>query len=271
MARERIEIDAVGGHRHPEVAAQPFDHPESGHRLLDVGEGQVRGTGEEAAGGFHREPHVGVDREIDLGADRLVHRLRHPDLAGRRVEADLELEHPGTGRLDPLGRDAGHDAGDFRVGPALGRIHRVGVGHERRPLPRRAAQQLVERLTRVPAGNVPERDLDAGERVPIGEQLGVAVVEGLGRQARIAYRAVIRHREPHHGSREPLVDDARAERAPRLAEAGYPGVRLHFDDSDGDMRDHALRVGCDPSHRDFNGGRANGCDFHGLASTVLCP
>ena len=200
-----------------------------------------------------------------------MHRPDHPDLAGRGVKPHLELEHPRAGRLDPIGGDVGHDAGDLGVGPALGRVHRVGVGDEGCPIPDRAAQQIVERPAGVPAGNVPERDLDAGERVPIGQVLRIAVVEGFGRQARIPDRAVIRHRESHHRRREPLVDDAGAERAPHLPEAGHAGVRLHLDDGDGDVRDHALRVRGHAGDRHLDGGRANGLDLHGTDASTDFP
>ena len=93
-----------------------------------------------------------------------------------------------------------------------------------------------------------------------GEHL--QVIEGLRRQACIANRAAVRHRESHHRRREPLVDDAGAERAPHLPEAGDAGVRLHLDDGDGDVRDHALRVCGNAGHGNLDGGCANGCDLH---------
>ena len=222
-------------------------------------------------GGFHRKAHVGVHREVHIGSDRLVHRPDHPDLAGRGVKTHLELEHPRAGRLDPLGGDVGHDAGDLGVGPALGRVHRVGVGDERRPIACRAAEQIVERPAGIPAGDVPERDLDARKRVPIGQILRIAVVEGLGRQARVTNRAVVRHRESHHRRREPLVDDAGAERAPHLPEAGYAGVRLDFHDGDGDVRDHALRVRGHAGHRHLDGGGVNGFDLHDSEASTDSP
>ena len=120
-------------------------------------------SGEEAPRLLHAEAHVGVDSEVDVRSERRAHRAHGLDLAGDRVQADLELEHGGAGGGDGALGDTGHDARHLGLLVALGGIDRVGVGDERRPRAHRPAEQAKQRLAGRLAGDIPQGQLHRGE------------------------------------------------------------------------------------------------------------
>ena len=252
----------MGGDGDAKLGAQPFDGPEAGHRFFDVGQARLRDAGEKAARLLDAETHVGVYRHLDVGADCLAHRPHHADLACRRVESDLELEHGSARLLHRIGGDFGHDAGDLGVRMALVGIYGVGIGDEGRAFAYRPAQEPVEGHPRLLAGDVPECLFDGGEGVALGRIFGIAVIEGRLGEAGVANRAAVVGGQADDGVGEAFVDDACPPVAPRLPQPQDAGLGLDLDDGAFDVGELHFGEGGDARHRNVDGRRPNGFDLH---------
>ena len=153
------ELVLAAGHRHVERArhldiavvilrADRLLEPE--HVVLLQHAAELDGVG-------HGEAVVGVDRELDVGADGLAHRADAASVELEVAQPDLHLDRPEAGVLefqrflDGLLDQPVHvdevEAG--RVGDDL-----AAIG---------PAQQLVHRLVHGATHDVPQRDVDAGD------------------------------------------------------------------------------------------------------------
>ena len=99
---------------------------------------------------------VGVDRQRDLGSDRLAHDAHALDV-GRRVATDFDLDRGEAGRHELLGP---------RAGP-VGFVGAHAVAAANRQRPARSAQQFIDRLALGLATNVPAGHFDRALGKPI--------------------------------------------------------------------------------------------------------
>src|SRR5438876_205218 len=299
------EVRRVRDHRHPERCGERGDPAQLAHaadlghaglRVVDgpglegaaeVPDGPVvlAGRGGDAAPVPHlREPGHVLGREHRLlqpaqaerrqpsrHLDRLddpprTVRVEHDPRAGTGdVARGLHLRHGDLVQLDvaiaALERLLGVEGDGVRLAVAQQARVRGQVGA------RTAAEQPVERQPRELAGDVPERDVDAGERVdgrpvaPDTVQPALEVVVDLGDLRRVAAHA---HRAEHGvDGRACRVEDPVAERLAPAADPGV-GVDAHQQHVDAGHRAVAqLRRRPLDDHRQVDDKRLDARDLHG--------
>lgn len=207
-----------------------------------VQEGQLR-----AELGAHGLQYVRHVTQIGVGVPVLHQRpgllVQHGGAARVRARHTVDRLQSGDAGLHADRRIALGEAGPDRV-EELGDVPAVGVAVGAHPVPARAAQELVERQARGLRLDVPQRDVDGGDRghrhrsaPPVGAP--VERLPGVLDAVRVET-----HEEGHHMVLE-VADDGQLPSVERgVAEAGEPfvGRQLQCDEVTARAGDEDLRV-----------------------------
>src|SRR3954447_10362308 len=232
LAHDRVakapagEFVLAAGHRHIERAGH-FDVTVDilrRDRLLEPFDVEFLQLAAEPDRGRYAEAMIGVDHQLDVGANGISHRLDALKIAIDRAEPDLHLD-----RLEALGDISGGFLDRFVDQPLhVGEIKSGGIAIHLAA--ERAANQLVDRLVARLADDVPERDVDAadcGDRHTLRPVILDSVIEVLPDHLDIEGIAA------DHARRQLAVDEGFGDRggAVAFAPADNPVICLDFDET----------------------------------------